>query len=143
MPYQIVNIYPTSTDLADAGTSPQGAATRHECVDDPVNSEDFLATRVDYNGQNITVRYGFGDIGEVAGIAGVELHGWYRSDGGNNNTVTFDPYIRVGGANYLGTTRVCPGNASWAEYVEFWALNPATLQPWTRAEVNVLIAGQT
>lgn len=49
------------------------------------------------------------------------------------------PHIKTHGIDYAGTSRAL--TVAWTTFSQTWILNPNTLLPWTKAEIDALIAG--
>lgn len=54
----------------------------------------------------------------------------------NAYTAVIRPYVRIGGTNYYGSYAAPLTGDVWETHTYDWAVNPATTNPWTDAEIN-------
>ena len=129
-------LYPNSTEASDHST-PVGAATIHECLDDPQGSPDDEATRVNmaWGAGAPYLRCGFTTI-TVGAVNSVTAHFRSRRTG---DTPIIKTFVRINGTRYFGPNE--NANAAWTDYSKTWNLNPDTSVAWTQADINALELG--
>lgn len=139
---------PNSTTLSSANTSAQGAATKHEAIDDPPESPNDDTDYIRINVANTATedRVGFEDLpNDVVEVEEVRLY--CRASSGFEAGVIEDdgPWtfaLRTGGTNFF-RDNAAPDryfNIAYHTNALRFPVNPDTGEQWTKAEVDALEA---
>lgn len=125
-----VNLLPTG-DGALTDWTASGAATRWECIDDPIATPDDFTTLVSEStdgGRNtVTIAAATG----AGTIDNLTVHARFNQPGGANALVRI--FVRVGGVNYDGSQFDIAYSPDFANYTQVWTRNPASGERWTNA----------
>jgi hypothetical protein len=118
-----------------------GAANDWQCIDDPVGAPDDATTRVSLTGTTTPTRESavLGAYGSGGTINSVTITG--RAIRSGTGTGSIRIFLRIGGTDYDGDSQNLPSGASYANYTQAWATNPATGLAWTSADLAALEAG--
>ena len=121
-------------DEVDA--SAVGAATVHECLDDPNGATDADATYAKVEGEDnvvLQVFPDFTDFGEAVVAIEIEEHARGQAGGGSKHY----PAVRRGGTTLLGANYApVPNSGTYLRMSHILEEDPHTEVEWTLADIN-------
>jgi hypothetical protein len=130
-------LYPDGV-VAAASWGPVGAASNNAATDDPIGAPDGDATYA--QGSNSTWDYlimSLGPMTDAVEILSITAWTIYNNAGaGASQEIDFG--IRIGSTNYLNGS-IAVVSSTYATASKLFTVNPATLAPWTKAQLDDLM----
>jgi len=132
-----VALYPDGV-VAAGSWGPVGAASNNAATDDPEGAPDGDATYA--QGSNTTWDYLIMSLGPMTDAVEIlSLTAWtIYNNAGAGAAQEIDFGIRIGSTNYLNGS-IAVSSAVYATASKDYPVNPATLLPWTKAQIDDLM----